>query len=160
MNRIPKLLRASLTLVASVLLIFAVASPAFAAPAPFSLSDIGEDACTHYATEGVAEWPNIVLEPTVEIAGLAATTVDTTGHCLDVVPQPRHIEFIAYAEKDVVDWRAVPLAGEESKFEYAFDLTTAEYASITHVTVAICVTGIIIGPPSQDCTEVVELSAS
>lgn len=150
MNRIPKLLRASLTLVASVFLVLAVASPAFAAPAPFSLNDVGEDGCTHYATEGTAEWPNIVIAPTVEIAGLAVTTVDSTGHCLDVEPQPRHIEFLAYNEKELVDGHNVPLSGDESKFEYAFDLTTTEDKSITHVTVAICITDDIIGAPSHD----------
>lgn len=159
MRRVPTLLRAALAIVAGVLFAFAAASPASAAPTPFAVSDIGEDLCTHYESTGTANWPNFVVAPTVEIAGTASTFIQG-DRCLHVIPRQRHLEFLAYYDKELVDGRNVPLSNGENKFEYSFSLGTAEYKSITHVTVAICVTANVIGPPSHDCTKPVTLRAS
>jgi hypothetical protein len=151
-------LRSALAVVAGVLFAFA-ASPASAAPTPFVVTDTGEDICTHYESNGTANWPDIVVAPTVEIEGAAITYLEGE-HCLDVVPEDRHIEFLAYYGKEVVDGRNVPLPGREDKFEYAFALNTAEYKSITHVTVAICISPDVMSQPSHQCTEPVHLGPS
>jgi hypothetical protein len=159
-NRVPTPLRACLASAAGILFALAAATPASAAPTPFSLNDIGEDLCTDFDTVGTADWPAIVVAPTVEFAGTGATTlVDDERPCLDVVPEPRHIEFLAYYDKELVDSRTLPFTVQESKFEYAFALNAAEDEQITHVTVAICITDGIIGQPEHDCTEPVRIDA-
>ena len=160
MNRIPNPLRAAIALAAGVLFALAAATPAAAAPTPFTVSDVGEDLCTHYESVGEADWPAFVVAPTVNLTGTAATTYLDKQFCLDIVPEPRHLEFLAYYDKELVDARNLPLSSREDKFEYAFSLGTAEYKAITHVTVAICVTDEVVSAPSHDCTEPVRLQAS
>jgi hypothetical protein len=155
----PTLLRGALASAAGVLFAFAAASPASAAPAPFLVTDTGEDLCTHYESNGTANWPDIVIAPTVEIEGAAVTYLEGSP-CLDVVPDERHLEFLAYDGKDVVDAQTLALPGREDKFEYAFSLSTTADRSITHVTVAICRTPDVIGQPVHDCTEPVQLDPS
>jgi hypothetical protein len=157
-KRLPTLLRAALAITAGLLFVFAAATPASAGPAQFTVVDVGEDLCTHYESTGTANWPDIVVTPTVEIAG-ASITYLAGDRCLDVVPQSRHIEFLAYDEKEVVDGLDISLPAREDKFEFSFELNTTEDRSITHVTVAICITDDIIGFPAHDCTEPVVLKA-
>ena len=157
MNHVPTPLRASLASATGILFALAAAAPASATPTPFSLNDIGEDLCTNFGTDGTANWPDIVVAPTVEFAGTAATTQVGDGPCLDIVPEPRHIEFLAYDGKELVDAHTLPFTVQDSKFEYAFELNAAEDAQISHVTVAICITDDIIGEPAHDCTEPVEI---
>jgi hypothetical protein len=157
-KRLPTLLRIALAITAGLLFAFAAATPASAGPTQFTVVDVGEDICTHYESTGTADWPDIVVAPTVEIEGVATTYLEGSP-CLDVVPQDRHIEFLAYDRKDVVDARSIPLSGREDKFEYAFALRTSEDRAITHVTVAICITDSDIGIPVHDCTEPVVIKA-
>lgn len=158
-KRLPTLLRAALAITAGLLFTFAAATPASAAPVPYVVTDVGEDICTHYESNGTANWPDIVIAPTVEIEGAAITYLEG-DHCLDIVPEDRHIEFLAYDEKDVVDGLDISLPGREDKFEFSFELNTTEDRSITHVTVAICITDDVIGFPVHDCTAPVTLKAS
>lgn len=158
-KRLPTLLRAALAITAGLLFVFAAATPASAGPAQFTVVDVGEDICTHYESVGTADWPDIVITPSVQIEGAAITYLEGE-HCLDVVPEDRHIEFLAYDEKDVVDGLDISLPGRENKFEFSFELNTTADRSITHVTVAICITDDIIGLPAHDCTEPLTLKAS
>lgn len=157
MTRLPRLLRGALALAAGVLLALAAAAPAAAAPVPFAVSDTGEDYCTFYEASGEAEWPDIVIQPTVAVTGKASTTVADDRPCLDVVPFPRHVQFTAYDGAGPVDAHREALPNTESGFDYAFELTADETRAIEYVTVAVCVTDDLGGQPFEDCTEPVVL---
>ncbi|THV29157.1 hypothetical protein, partial [Glycomyces paridis] len=84
MNRRPNLLRTALAIVAGVLFALAAAGPAAAAPVPFTTGDTGENLCTVYSTTGEADWPDIVIQPEVDIVGTASTTILDDRPCLGV----------------------------------------------------------------------------
>ncbi|MEU6859824.1 hypothetical protein AB0B28_13245 [Glycomyces sp. NPDC046736] len=156
MRRLPHLIRGALALTAGVLFALVVAAPAAAAPIPFVVNDVGEDACTFYEAAGDAEWEDLIIQPTVDIVGKASTTVEDE-RCLDVEPKPRHVRFTAYSQDRPVDEHREPLSNSESVSVFDFTLTGDATSRIDYVTVAICLNDDLGGQPGFDCTEPVVL---
>ncbi|WP_030159284.1 hypothetical protein [Glycomyces sp. NRRL B-16210] len=157
MHRPPSPLRVAVAIVAGVLFAFAAASPASAAASQFEVKDLGEDLCTEYYSAGEAEWPRIIVVPTVDVVGKATTTKHYDRPCLRVEPRTRHLEFIAFSRDQAVDFHRQPLSNQESSFEYRFTLSAAVTEPIEYVTVAICIDEPDIGLPDRQCTEPVVL---
>jgi hypothetical protein len=160
MTRLPRLLRGALALAAGVLFALAPAAPAAAAPVPFTVDDTGEDLCTAYEATGTAEWPDIVLHPTVAFEGKASTTIADDRPCLGVVPFPRHVRFTAHSHDWPVDEHREALPDTESSFAFAFELNAEAGVSIDYVTVAVCLTDDLGSGPTEICDEPVLLQPS
>jgi uncharacterized membrane protein HdeD (DUF308 family) len=160
MRRLPSPLRTVLAFAAGVLFAIAAASPAAAAPIPFTVDDLGEDGCTHYEASGTAEWPDMGVQPTVAFEGKASTTVADDRPCLDVVPFPRHVRFTAHSHDWPVDEHREKLSDTASSFEFAFELNAEAGVSIDYVTVAVCLTDDLGSGPTEICGEPVLLQPS